>query len=421
MAAVISEGIVEGAARTGAFAAGRALLRAGAVAELESFDGGAGGLVTDRGAERDVWVGIRYRFLVGECDCADAKPEATSDEYLQAAADGEADPPELCAHAVAVALAAVEDGLPWASAPLDHRPLYLRTAGLRVTTPAPPFDITTVFPELAGLAATTIRLHPRPGRPGTEDSSFGGPLLWPADQEWPVCGLPHPGTEPVPVPPDARPLLAVLQVYARDVPELPFPDGTDLFQLLWCPNAHDEPWYGPAAETFWRRAADVGDVLADPPAPVFDSSLDEDDFNPVPCLVHPERVIEYPDAGDLPRDLRDRVQEWDRVLEDDAPHLYWSSLSVAPGSKLLGHPRWYQEPRWPVCGCGRRMRHLVTISSEEFGARRWRPDDDGEEPPSAFARNFAPHGIMIGDVGDMYLFTCESCPGRPLAVETQSG
>jgi hypothetical protein len=124
MAAVISAGIVEGAARAGAFAAGRALLDAGAVTELESFDGGAGGLVADGDGEHDVWAGIRYRFLVGECDCADAEPAATSDEYLQAAADDEADPPGLCAHAVAVALAAIEDRLPWAAAPIDHRPLY---------------------------------------------------------------------------------------------------------------------------------------------------------------------------------------------------------------------------------------------------------------------------------------------------------
>jgi hypothetical protein len=32
------------------------------------------------------------------------------------------------------------------------------------------------------------------------------------------------------------PLAAVLQLYAHDVPELPFPERTDLFQLLWCPN-----------------------------------------------------------------------------------------------------------------------------------------------------------------------------------------
>jgi hypothetical protein len=459
MAAVISAGIVEGAARAGAFPAGRALLDAGAVTELESFDGGASALVADDDGTHDAWAGIRYQFLVGECDCADAEPVATSDEYLQAAADDEVDPPELCAHAVAVALAAIEDGLPWASAPADHRPLYLRVAGLRITTPPPLFDITTVFPELAALAATTVRLHPRIGRPEVTDSSIGGPLLWPAGEAWPGCDTLHSGVKEVPLPPeittwdearawgrtnrasvhldhrtgrmtarvsaprpaDARPLVGVLQVYARDVPELPFPDGTDLFQLLWCPNAHEAPWYGPKPVTFWRKAADVTVMLADPPEPVFDPGMDEADFDPVPCLVHPERVTEYPDADDLPGELRERVREWDQVADNDAPHLYWSSLSTAPGTKLLGHPRWYQGPRWPACECGRRMRHLATISSEELRAGRWLPDDDGEDPPSAFPRNYAPHGILIGDVGDMYLFTCDACPDRPLRIDIQSG
>jgi len=68
------------------------------------------------------------------------------------------------------------------------------------------------------------------------------------------------------------------------------------------------------------------------------------------------------------------------------------------------------------------MRHLAAISSVEVGqGRRWQPDDGGEEPPSAFPRHYAPHGMMFGDVGDMYLFTCNACPHRPLAVDIQSG
>jgi hypothetical protein len=56
-------------------------------------------------------------------------------------------------------------------------------------------------------------------------------------------------------------LVPVLQLYARDLPELPFPESTDLFQLLWCPNWHGEPWHGPALVTIWRRAAEVTEPL----------------------------------------------------------------------------------------------------------------------------------------------------------------
>lgn len=179
-------------------------------------------------------------------------------------------------------------------------------------TPGPPLDITTVFPELSGFARTTFRLHPRPGQPTVQDSSVGGPLLWPADEPWPVCVTAHEGQREIEIPlPDittvkaarewalrtglsvhirpggsaiARvtetesrlpdppcPLAGVLQLYAHDVPDLPFPDGTDLLQILWCPNQHAPwLWHGPRPEAFWRRAADAASVLRRPPRPVFD-------------------------------------------------------------------------------------------------------------------------------------------------------
>ena len=455
MAASISARTIEEAARAGAFQAGKALHDAGLIAWLEPADSGAAGLVTDSGVVRDVWVGIRQAFLVGECDCASADPRATSDDYLEAAASGAADKPELCAHAVAVALCAIAAELPWDPAPLSHRPRYLRPNG-QISTPRPPLDITTVFPELAGLAKTTFRLHPRPGQPAMQDSSVGGPLLWPADQPWPACSTAHEGSREVPVPPEVTtweqarqwalrngtgvtiaadgsfttrvseprvpdppsPLVSVLQLYARDVPDLPFPDGTDLLQVLWCPNEHGLPWSGPRPEAFWRRAADVTSVLRNPPRPVFDEDLSAQDYDPVPCLLHPEPVTEYPDSEDLPAGLCERVEGWDQREDDDAPHLYWSALSTAPGTKAVGYPRWVQGPRPPECGqCGRVMTHLVTMASEETtGHDRWQPDDG---LPEEFPRNFAPHGVKIGDIGSMYLFTCTTCPDRPLGVNTQ--
>src|SRR6476619_2449693 len=62
---------------------------------------------------------------------------------------------------------------------------------MSLTTPARPFDVTALFPELAPWARTATRLHPRPGAPTVHDSSVGGPLLWPADEPWPHCAGPH--------------------------------------------------------------------------------------------------------------------------------------------------------------------------------------------------------------------------------------
>ncbi|MFI8211135.1 hypothetical protein ACIF82_17835, partial [Streptomyces werraensis] len=42
------------------------------------------------------------------------------------------------------------------------------------TTPPRPVDVTALFPQLAPLARTATRLHPRPGSPTVHDSSVGG-------------------------------------------------------------------------------------------------------------------------------------------------------------------------------------------------------------------------------------------------------
>ncbi|MYW18308.1 hypothetical protein GT039_22685, partial [Streptomyces sp. SID2955] len=41
------------------------------------------------------------------------------------------------------------------------------------TTPPRPFDVTALLPQLAPLASTATRLHPRPGTPTVYDSSVG--------------------------------------------------------------------------------------------------------------------------------------------------------------------------------------------------------------------------------------------------------
>lgn len=340
-------------------------------------------------------------------------------------------------------------------------------------TPEPSAEVTALFPGLAAFARTTFRLHPRAGDPGTGDSSVGGPLLWPAGEPWPACTGTHWGEREVqvrpPGPPSASvedmhrsalayalehylgrhlsfrpdgtvtahvperrepgspyPLVAVLQLHARDVPDLPFPEGTDVLQVLWCPNRHG--FYGPKPYAFWRRAADVTSVLADPPPPVFDHDISANKHYPVPCVLYPEPVTECPDLDDLPEDLRERVSEWEdeQVGKDENgdpfPGPYWTDLSTAPGTKALGWPRWIQGPRPPDCeGCGQTMTHLATVASMESenfdngAGTRWKAAD----LPAQFPRNFAPHGLMIGDVGSMYLFTCTRCPNRSLGVNVQ--
>ena len=52
------------------------------------------------------------------------------------------------------------------------------------TTPPRLVDVTTIVPEIASFARPALRLHPRRGEPGLDDSSVAGPLLWPTDDPW---------------------------------------------------------------------------------------------------------------------------------------------------------------------------------------------------------------------------------------------
>ncbi|MDJ0461429.1 DUF1963 domain-containing protein [Streptomyces sp. H27-C3] len=288
------------------------------------------------------------------------------------------------------------------------------------TTPPRPVDVEAFFPELAALRRDAVRLHPRAGDPGIRDSSVGGPLLWPEDEAWPRCDEGHlpvafdtPESEPVP-------LVPVLQLYAADVPDLPYPAGSDVLQVLWCPFEH-EPQYAPRPRLRWRSSAVDTPVLLDAPRPVGAP----DDHVPDACVVHPERITEYP-SWDLPPELSETLRERFDQLEGQTGWAYQHHLSVAGGIKTGGYPDWTQEADWPDCaGCDRRMEHLLTVGSVEFDGASWRswlPEEDRPKEGTVLDLPFeermavqcAP-GLMLGDMGGIYIFECLHCPDRPSA------
>ncbi|WP_330461570.1 hypothetical protein OIB37_34700 [Streptomyces sp. NBC_00820] len=232
------------------------------------------------------------------------------------------------------------------------------------TTPPRPLDVEALFPELAAYRGTTTRLHPRPGRPDVADSSVGGPLLWPADEPWPVCTEPHDHTrgrrpadihrhrrildsawrrEPDAGPTDEErpllerlsrkhevqqaaeddplPLIGVAQFYRRDIPDLPAgPDGCDLLQVFWCPfDAHGPTGYGMLLDLRWRRSGEVAEVVTVPPQP---QVVGFEGYVPEPCVLHPEQVVTYPFAGLLPEDLCARIYAWEEEREEQEEAAY---------------------------------------------------------------------------------------------------
>ncbi|MFJ8160339.1 DUF1963 domain-containing protein [Streptomyces sp. NPDC096136] len=260
-------------------------------------------------------------------------------------------------------------------------------------TPPRPLDVELLFPEVVALRRQTVRLHPRAGGPTVLESSVGGPLLWPECEPWPVCPE-HPGS----------PMVPVVQVYEADALGLvPFPAGCDLLQVLWCPLDHDGCWVVPGVH--WRSAAAVGDVRAAPPPPAGARA----GRIPAPCVVHPERVTEHP-CWDLEDALWDALEPRFGQVEAETGWDYQYHLSTAPGTKLGGYPGWSQDPRWPACShCRKPMEHLLTVESREADAHSrltWTPVEDR-------GADYRHAGLVLGDLGGVYLFECRTCPGRP--------
>ncbi|GLZ78231.1 hypothetical protein Afil01_30380 [Actinorhabdospora filicis] len=287
--------------------------------------------------------------------------------------------------------------------------------------PRVPAHLTGIEDAVPGLAehrAVTTLLNPRRGNPNEGQSSIGGPLRWPGDEPWPVCEDSHEDwlgvwdeadTHPLthfgdvwtvrlafanwndvseaildklrryvtvaevreagPVP-----LIPVAQLRRQDVPDLPWPDDADLFQLLWCPMEHGSG--GPAPVVRWRKAAEIsGWGRADNPFAVADRR-----YVPWPCVLEPVRTVEYlPDAPGIAAALGS-----------------WSPL--APAWKA-GGLRWWRTSE-PEC-CDAPMLLTLTIGPGTpeawFGAVPEEPD---------------PAGVELGPGNNFALWRCAGDPAH---------
>jgi hypothetical protein len=217
------------------------------------------------------------------------------------------------------------------------------------------------------------------------------------------------------------PLVGVLQLFAKDVPELPFPASTDLLQVLWCP--FEDPHFPVEPVLIWRDSTQITETIHVFPTP---HPLADDVLLPRCCTLDPERIVEYP-SSDIPGELESRIRAKADQIEADTGWSFRHHLSAAPGLKVGGHPAWAQEPSWPDCPeCSRTMDHLLTIPSAECDGeswRRWVPLEDraadaqawtgtGRDTDSAI---WTPTDMCFSDSGTILLFVCTGCPDRPYA------
>ncbi|CAM5462280.1 hypothetical protein [Streptomyces badius] len=330
------------------------------------------------------------------------------------------------------------------------------------STPPRPVHIEGLFPKLGAFRGVTTRLHPRPGQADASVSSVGGPLLWPADEPWPVCAEPHKRSRGHRIPDirrkrqvladawardvptedervlitelgrrhrdqdiadtDPIPLTGLVQLYRRDVPGLaPGPDGCDLLQVLWCPfEAHGPSRHSLAPHVRWRRSDQVRVPLDASPQPTlvgFEGSVAE------PCVLHPEQVVTYPYAGSLPARLEKKIAAWEEKEErkaekrgpDDELVTYHHDLSIPQGCRVGGFPSWHTTDPHPMncVTCAAPMLLLLTIDSNEWdgASGSWMPIEERAVPEHL--RDRRPTKLDVGRDGLLNILACPTEPGHP--------
>jgi hypothetical protein len=280
----------------------------------------------------------------------------------------------------------------------------------KYTTRPAPVDVEALIPELEGQRRSAVRLHPRlVAKPLPHRSSkIGGVFLGNDPEGWPYDS--HNRTA----------YVGALQLLAEDMPELEFPSGKDVLQLLWSTHDgkdHRRDGHGPDLVLRWLDSATAVQRPKNPPFVKHDHLR----YVPKECALHPERIEEYPDLHALDWKLQESFTEREDLIavdpelcadyDGDGSAVYRMLLGSAPGCKVGGHPPWVQGPARATCsGCGEAMQYLLTMASVEWdGAtyRRWKPEEDGPsstpEGPSQDA------GLGLGDNGDIYVFWCRKC------------
>ena len=292
-------------------------------------------------------------------------------------------------------------------------------------TPAPPVDIGKSLSGFHKMAKDTVRLHPRREKVIRSLSRIGGAFLWPKNEEWPTC------TEH-----DCA-YVGIIQLFKDDAPELEFPKNSDLFQLLLCPNVHSAS-SSPDAQVIWRHTSQSENQIDIPFVP----AKMQKQYYPLLCSIHPEQVVEYKDGGELSQDDLAAVEKSkaisDAVIDPGIPaienwdvpqsnvDMYFSWLSVAPGIKLGGHPRWIQDPFYPKCQRKHTMELLVSFATVEFDGLtwgRWLPVSDRSILSASYTEREnvqTPTGCTFGGSGTLYIFICRQCEDWPIHSFMQS-
>lgn len=193
------------------------------------------------------------------------------------------------------------------------------------------------------------------------------------------------------------PLNFVLQIYKSEMEDCYFPEHKDLFQIFRCPNYNcvtEDDLSKYDLKTFIYYFKDDQSKIIDLKKPHSPKQADMELEVP-DCEFRPIVENDYPDHYDYEGEELEILEakygeEWGEYIFD--------FYSARTGTKCNGYPSWTQFPVWPKCTCGKIKDFFFQLSSE-----------DREEKVKPDASRWSPHGIMIGDVGNIYFFVCKKC------------
>lgn len=239
--------------------------------------------------------------------------------------------------------------------------------------------------EKFGKETTLLRPHKADDEINWTESKFGGIPNLESFSEYPKCDS------------CGSSLNFVFQLYKKDFPEFYYPDNANIFQLFRCPNddcpdSYNEFYDHKMLHYFSNTKCQVNNDFKKP-----ENNLKNFEAEIPDSYLKPKKVIDFPNFDDFEEnDFVDIGEKFGEKLSEE----FMDKYCAIANSKILGYPSYTQSPFYPECNCGKTKEFLFQLSSDET-------EEGVESPPNP--SDWSSHGIMIGDVGNIYYYICKDC------------